>query len=916
MTRHCSEAPPPSRLATRVFALLLWAYPPAFRRRYHDDLMAFFAADRRHPRYAGTWTGPARFWLKTIKDLATAAARERAASIVGRVRGHQGFPTSPSLHPYERTPQRQNMNSFFQDLRFAVRGLMKTPASAGISVAVFGMGIGLCTIMFSIIYGVFFRGLGVPESDRLLLLNSNNLSRNVPVMPVSQHDFYDWREQQTSFEGLGSFSRGTVNLSDGNEPERYSGAFVTANIFDLLRVQAVLGRSFQPGDDAPGAPMTVILGHDVWENRYDSDPAVIGRATKVNGEAATIIGVMPDGFEFPQDESLWVPRRDDRTQITQRGGGTRVAVLGRLNVGVLRDQVELEFAAIATRLAEEYPQSNEGVGVVTRTFVDQDTSPELVAILSAMMAATIFVLLIACANVANLLLARAALRTREAAIRGAMGASRLRIVFPFFAEALLLAAGGAVLGIGIAYLGTSWFEAAVATAGKPYYMVIAVDLPILTFVVGVTLLTATISGAAPAFQISRADVNGILKDESRGSSGLHAGRLSKVLVVGEVALSCALLVGAGLMTKSIVKLRNNDYSFEIEGIFTARLGLFAADYPSRADRVQFFHGLEERLRAMPGARAVALATGLPTTNGGSSNFGIEGQAYETDQDYHNALVSIVTPGFFETFETSLLRGRDFTVEDDTASIRVAVVNERFAEKFFPAEDPVGRRFRIGTSQTQNPWTTIVGVAPNMRMEDFGPAQDSAGFYVPLKQFNIRFVSVAVRTAGGNPMALTSNVRQVVRGLDPDLPIYNVYSMKEFIGQSSWFYGVFGSAFIAFGIAALFMASVGLYGVLSFSVSRRVQEMGIRMALGAGAGQVIKLVLRQGLMQMGVGLAIGLALAFGLSNVVGVLMFEVEPRDPMVFGTIVLVIAAVGMLASFVPARRATSVDPMAALRYE
>ena len=809
------------------------------------------------------------------------------------------------------------MRALLKDLRFGARALRKTPGSSALSIIAFALGIGLTTTMFSLVYGVFLRGLGVPEADRLLMVFENNPSENRDQMSVSQHDFFDWRETQESFEGLAYFSQGTVNLSGTEGPERFRGAFVSANVFDLLRVRPIVGSTFREGDDLAGVPMTVVLGHEVWETRYDSDPGVVGQVVKVNGEQATILGVMPKGFQFPQDQELWVVRRDQRGQNPTRGTGPSMTVFGRLKDGVTVEQAQLEFAMIARRLAQEYPESNEGVGTVFVTFVENDTGPELKAVFGAMQVATIFVLLIACANVANLLLARAATRTKEAALRSALGASRLRVMMPVFSEAVMLSLAGAVLGIGIAYLGVGLFDAATADVGKPYYMEFAVDVPILAFVVAVTALTAVFAGAAPAFQISKTDVNSVLKDEARGSSSFHAGKLSKVLVVGEIALSCALLVGAGLMTKSIVQLRNYAFDFATEDVFTARVGLFENDYPDRQARARFYRDRVQRLEAIPGAQSVALTNSLPGLGSGGRAFAIEGKTYETDQDYPTARTASITPNFFRTFDVDIRRGRDFTLQDDADAPEVVIVNQRFAERFFEGEDPIGRRIREGRADSEAEWKTIVGIAPNLGMNGMGNNQtDPAGYYTPVEQGDIMFMSLTVRTRGGAPLTITPDVRRAVRSVDTDLPIYSVFSMDERIKRDAWFYNVFGTLFIVFGAAALFMASVGLYGVLSFSVSRRTQEMGIRMALGATARDVIKLVLRQGLAQLGVGLAIGLAMAFGLSNIVAFIMFDVQPRDPMVFGSIVVVITLVGLLASFVPARRATRVDPMEALRYE
>ncbi len=808
------------------------------------------------------------------------------------------------------------MTALLKDFRLGLRALFKRPASSAIAILAFGLGIGLCATMFSIIYGVYFRGIGVPEADRLTLISRTNPAENVTRMGVDQHDFYDWREQQQSFSGLAGFSTGTINVSGSGDPERFDGAFVSANLFEVLRVTPALGSTFREGDDATGAPLTVLLGYGVWTSRYDSDPEVVGRTVKVNGEQATIIGVMPDGLRFPEDEEIWIPRRDVRGENPERGTGPWFQVVARLKDGITFDQAALDMSLVARRLAQEYPESNEGVGVVFSTFIDQAIGEEAAPIFLAMQIATIFVLLIACANVANLLLARAALRTKEAAVRTALGAGKLRVALPLFSEAAALSIGGALLGIVVAFAGIALFDRATTGLGKPYYMVFTIDLPILFFVVSATALTALASGALPALQTLRTDVNSILKDENRGSSSFRASKLSKILVIGEVALSCALLVGAGLMTKSITKLNNFQFSFDTEHLFTARVGIFVTDYPTREDRGQFFRDLKERLETVPRAQSVALTDRLPATCCSNNRFALEGEAYETDQDYPVANMASISTDFFETFGVEALRGRDFSLMDDGDAPGVVLVNQRFAERFFPGEDPVGRRIREGTSSSEEDWRTIVGVVPNMQMQGFDQDTDPAGYYVPLAQRDRQFVSIAIQVAGGAPLSIAPDVRAAVRAVDSDLPIYWVRDMPQVIHLETWVYNVFGSLFIVFGAAALFLASVGLYGVLSFSVSRRVQEMGLRMALGAKAKDVIQLVVREGALQLGVGLVLGLGLALAVSRVVALVMFDVEPRDPSVFAAIVLTILFVGFMASLIPALRATRVDPMVALRYE
>lgn len=807
------------------------------------------------------------------------------------------------------------MQSLRQDLMLGVRSLRKEPASAIITSLTLALGIGLCTISFSLLYGVFYRGLGVPEPQRLEMISRTNPSQKIDQMGVTVHDFYDWQAQQTSFESLAHFSTGTINLAGPEGPERYDGAFVSANVFDLLRVRPFMGSTFRAEGDRAGAALTVVMGYDAWTKRFNSDPAIAGKSVLVNGEPATILGVMPKGFQFPQNQALWVADRDNRTTITDRARSPQFRVFGRLKPGVSLDQAARQMALIADRLAQQYPQSNKGVTTRFTTFVQDSTGPQLVTVFWAMQVATIFVLLIAIANVANLLMARATMRTREAAVRSALGASRLRVVLPFFAETLVLATVGTAIGLGIAYFGIRTFDSATQGVGKPYYMTFALDFPVLVFVAAITLLTALLASAAPAFYVLKTDLTTTLKDEARGSSGMLGGRFTRVLVTAEIALSCALLVGAGLMVRSIVKLKNFQYPFATENILTARVGLFETEYPTPEARRTFFKTLGQRLTAIPGARSVALTTNLPVNNN-VLDIAIAGEVYSNRQ-YPGAQSATISPGFFRTFGTTLKSGRNFTENDDERAEPVAIVNQAFVEHFFPKREALGQRFaeRAGPDSV-GPWKTIVGIVPNLRMEGFDPSDRREwGYYVPLAQQDVRFVSLAVQSTS-DPLGLTGPLRDAVRGLNPNLPIYNVDSMQGLIHQASWFYSVFGTLFIVIGAAALFMATVGLYGVLSFSVSRRMKEMGIRMALGATGRDVTRLVLRQGGKQIGVGLLIGLVAAFGLTRVIGYLMFEVTPQDPRVFTLVVVVITGVGLLASLVPARRAMRAEPTTALRSE
>ena len=807
----------------------------------------------------------------------------------------------------------------FNDLKFGVRALMRMPGPAVISVAVLALGIGLCSFMFSIVYGLYFRGFGFPEEDRLLVVWETNVERNQTSRSLSIQDFADFRERQASFEELLGYRSGTVNIAGNEAPVRYQGSFVTANTFNVLGVQPVIGRGFAVAEDAPGSPLNVVLGWEAWRDDYGMDRDVIGRKVRVNGEPGTILGVMPEGFKWPQNHEVWVAFTDDPL-ATARGQGRFANVYGRLKDGVTREQAALDMASIARQLEQEYPETNQGIGARVETPIESNMNPQLNLIFGAMMVAVISVLLVACANVANLLLARAAMRTREAGIRVALGSGRLRVMLPFFAEALVLSAAGAVLGVGIAYVGVEWFDTVTdpSRTGRPYFMQFMIDGPILLFVIGVTVLTALAAGLAPAFQMSRTDVNAVLKDEGRGSSSLHMGKLTRVLVTAEVALSCALLVGAGLMTKSIVNVGQEEYDYPTDEMFTARVGLFPTAYPDRDSRQGLWEDLQAELRALPQIALASLTTGLPHNSGGQRPIAIDGVEYGDQQDMPSPNRVVTTTGYFETLGITPA-GRDFVLQDDVDSDLVAIVNQPMVDRYFTGQNPLGRQFREGVSDTL-PLLTVIGVVPDLQMQGNlppgFPGFEPAGYYVPMLQNDVSFMSIAAIPHSGDAMAMTAEVRSAVRRLDADLPIYDVRTEAEVIDRGIWFFSVFGTVFIIFGLAALFMASVGLYGVLSFAVTRRTQEMGIRMALGAGSGDVVRLVARQGATQLAAGLGIGLALAFGVTRLITILMFNVDPQDPVVFGVVFGAIIIVGMCAAVFPARRATSVDPVEALRYD
>jgi putative ABC transport system permease protein len=803
------------------------------------------------------------------------------------------------------------MDALLRDFRYAVRSLRGAPGPAAVAVLALALGIGLTTTVFSIIYGALMTGLPYPDGNRLAIVTLANPGRNITRSSLSIQDFFDYRASQKSFTTIGGYTEGTVNVSgsgtgdDATTAERFNGSWFTSDVFHVLGVAPLLGRTFSSAEAAPGGDKVAVLSHTLWQHRYGGDRNILGRQIRVNGSAYTVIGVMPQGFDYPDRVEIWLPDQDDPL-ATKRGDGPYLTTVGRLKPGVNLDEASLDLTTIANRLAAAYPQADSGFTASAITYPDWTVGRQPRQLLYTMLGAVFLVLLIACANVANLLLSRAAHRAKEVGVRVALGASRLHVIRQFLAESGMLAMVGVVLGVGIAWVGIYLFNRALVDAQPPSYIRIGLFPPVLLFAAAAGLVSCLAAGILPAVQSARTDVSEVLKDESRGSSSLHIGRLSKSLVILEIAFSCTLLVAAGLMVKSVTRLRTMDPGFDTKTVFTARVG-YPLVYTDTTRQQRFFRQLAERVAALPGVLAAATSSGLPGAQQGlgGNRFALEGRTYTRPQDYPRTRTVSVTPGFFQTLNIPLSRGRLFTD---------AVVTQRFVDQFLADQDPVGRRIQLSPTDSTQPWLTIVGVVPNV----FGGDPEDpmpAVVFRPLPQAHSNFVYISARTAGA-PMHLTPQVRNVAAQLEPDLPLYWIMSLDEAVAQPLWFVRVFGTMFMIFGFIALFLAAVGLYAVMSFSVSRRTREVGIRMALGAEAARVVRMIVGQGAVQLAVGMTLGLAAALGVSSLMTVILFDVQPHDAMVFGSVAATLALAGLLAATVPALRATRVDPLSALRTE
>jgi putative ABC transport system permease protein len=807
------------------------------------------------------------------------------------------------------------------DFLTAWRGLRGSPAFLMLASAVLALGLGATIFTYGVINTTMLKPPPFPHAERLYAVVGEEPDRRRTDLPLSVVDFTAIREEQRTFEDLAGFYIGTVIISGDDRAERYVGGTVTWNFMRVLGQRPFLGRDFAPYDDVPGAEPVVLLSHDLWRTRFNADPDIVGRRIRVHARDTTIIGVMPKGFAFPTDEALWVPLALDAAQFRRGDQSYEQAVgltgIGRLASGVSEQEAAEDIAGVAARLATLYPRSNAGLTAdivpVAKTAIGDGA-----ALMFALFGAVWLVLLIACANVASLIFVRANFRIYEAGMRVALGARRPRLILQMLAESVIVSAIGVAGGLVLAAVGLhlmSVATGALADVDRPRWWTFSIDLRVASFAAGAALLAALLSGIVPALRASRPDVMRILRDGGRTGTGLRLSKFTGAMVIVEIAMSAALLTGAGLMTRGSLMSLQRDYGASVQGFMSARIGLPEASYP-KEEQSRFFERLVQELRERPGVLAAVASTSMPGTGADDWRFAIEGKAYSTRAEYPRAHTVTVTPGMFDAFRVPLKRGRDFSSADRLDGVQVAIVNEALVRRYFPAgHNPLGQR--LLSADERNPKSiTIIGVAPDI---NHGLSWDAGDFapvmYRPVSQEPWRFMTVAIRTQG-DPGRYGAVIREVVRHIDPDLAPYWVQTLDQFQAQRRAGMRLLSNIFTIFAGIAIILAAVGIYGVLAFATGQRNREIGVRRALGARDRQILATVMRSALVQLVVGLALGAVLAPIMGRAVSAGLLGLSPDDPVVYSIVFCVLVAASLLATWIPARRALRVQPANALRCE
>ena len=806
------------------------------------------------------------------------------------------------------------LETWWQDVRYAVRTLARSPMVTWVAVIALALGIGADTTMFTVIRSALSFDMGVDHIERLVIVTPG-LGPQRGAFGQSFPGFLDLRPRIKSITDLAAYRMAFVNVSDARAlPEVHPAVQMTSSGWGLVSRKPLLGRVFTSDDERADAVPGLVLSHRLWRSRYGEDPSILGKVVRVDEVARTVIGVMPAGMQFPEDTDLW-------TLLTPRdllsGPGQRSSVVfGRLNSGITLPAARSEMDAVARSLSVEYPRKFQGLIVDLRPFLEVIGIYAARVILIAVLCAVTFVLLIVCADVANLLLARAAARAREISIRIAIGAGPSRIIRQLLVESTLLAIGGGCGGWLVALAGLWWFDRLTSNARRPSWIQFSMNTNAFVYLAAISIGAGILFGLAPALQMSKVDVNTGIKEGGRGAEGgMRGRRISNLLVVLQMALCVVLLAGAGLMIRSSVKLYNAPMALNPANVLTMRISLPEIKYPRVDDRAGFYQKLKTALRAVPGVKEVSLTSNPPLAGSMPFRGELEGAAVSDASHAPPWNAMLADADYFRTLQIRLRRGRPFTEQDGVAGPGVAIVNESFAARYWPGEDPLGKRVRsVGAGEPQ-PWLTVIGVAPDNPQNFQHPLEHDALIYLPYAAQPQPVVYFMARTAVP-PGALSQPFRRAVQSLDEDLPAQDVSSLDDRISQQRLNVAAFGMLFSIFAAVALVLACIGLYAVIAHAVSRRIQEIGIRMAMGARRDHIVALVLIQGMRQVAIGLAVGLPLAFGVTRVLRGVLEGVSPGDPLTFFGVMAVLLLAGLLGCGIPAARALRVDPLVALRSE
>jgi putative ABC transport system permease protein len=819
------------------------------------------------------------------------------------------------------------LEMLWQDLRFGARMLWKNPGFTAVAVITLALGIGANSAIFSVVNAALLRPLPYPNAERLVMVWGNFNRLNMTRLGVSASEFVDYKKQNNIFSEVAAYQPLTFNLISSDEPERIGGARVSSSLFTLLGVQPLVGRSLLDEEDQPGRNHVAVLSHRLWQRRFNSDPTLIGRSITLDGESYSVVGIMPPKFQFPLSEpydteraDVWIPAAFSQEELVDRGQYS-FRMIGRLKPGVSLTQARSELSTTGQRFEQEYPRvyrgpkGEDGGWQVTMTTLQEETVGNARLFLLLLLGVVGFVLLIACANIANLWLARASARQREVAIRIALGASRMRLMRQFLTESLMLSLLGGAAGLLLAMWGVDLLVAA-SPRGIPRLGDAGLDVRVLGFTLGISLLTGLLFGLAPSLQSSRVDLSESIKESNksnRTSSGWQ--RLRSLLVICEVALAFVLLIGAGLLIKSFWRLLDVDPGFRTENVLTMRMSLPPSRYAEPLQKLNFSNQLLERVKTLPGIESASITTALPLsgmTFGGP--FSVEGRPLDMTGKPPHAYVRTLAPDYFKVMGISLIQGRDFGTEDTDKSVPVVIVNEALARGFFAQGEAIGQRIKIGAPGSPRPWMLITGVVKDVKSDGLD-ALATPEMYLPFSQNISSAMTLVVRT-NSNPANSIAAVRGTVQAIDKDQPVYNVRTIAQLFNESIAQRRLNMLMLVAFAIIALLLATSGIFGLMAYTVAQRTHEIGVRMALGAQKSDILKLIFGQGMSLTIIGLGLGLVAAFALTRLMSSLLFGVSATDPLTFLSISLLIAAVALVACYIPARRAMKVDPMIALRYE